>query len=107
MWFMDNVTFRWRNGLRKHFVITSNVLLFGYSHVSDSAKITYQIIDSFDWQDGRGLRKGFAYPSVAHPAAIRSVADGTVQRHIEELIAGGLLTKEERPAAPTSSTSRM
>jgi len=26
------------NRLKKHFVITSNVLLFGYSHVSDSAK---------------------------------------------------------------------
>jgi DNA-binding transcriptional regulator YhcF (GntR family) len=94
---MDNVTFRRRNRLRKHFVITSNVLLFGYSHVSDSAKITYQVIDSFDWQDGQGLRKGFAYPSVAHLAAIRSVADRTIQRHIEELITAGLLTKEERP----------
>ncbi len=93
---MDNVTFRRRNRLRKHFVITSNVLLFGYSHVSDSAKITYQVIDSFDWQDGQGLRKGFAYPSVAHLAAIRSVADRTIQRHIEELIETGLLTKEER-----------
>ena len=93
---MDNVTFRRRNRLRKHFVITSNVLLFGYSHVSDSAKITYQVIDSFDWQDGQGLRKGFAYPSVAHLATIRSVADRTIQRHIEELIDAGLLTKEER-----------
>ena len=49
---MDNVTFRRRNRLKKHFVITSNVLLFGYSHVSDSAKLTYQVIDSFDCQDG-------------------------------------------------------
>ena len=52
---MDNVTFRRRNRLKKHSVITSNVLLFGYSHVSDSAKITYQVIDSFDWQDGQGV----------------------------------------------------
>jgi len=94
---MENVTFRRRNRLKKHFVITSNVLLFGYPHVSDSAKLTYQVIDSFDWQDGSGLRKGFAYPSVEHLAAIRSVTDRTVQRHIEELVAAGLLAKEERP----------
>jgi len=94
---MDNVTFRRRNRLKKHFVITPNVLLFGYSHVSDSAKITYQVIDSFDWQDGQGLRKGFAYPSVAHLAAIRSVSDRTIQRHIDELVEVSLLTKEERP----------
>lgn len=94
---MDNVTFRRRNPLKKHFVITSNVLLFGYPHVSDSAKVTFQVIDSFDWQDGQGLRKGFAYPSVAHLAAIRSVADRTIQRHIDELVAARLLTKEERP----------
>jgi DNA-binding transcriptional ArsR family regulator len=94
---MDNVTFRRRNRLKKHFVITSNILLFGYSHVSDSAKITFQVIDSFDWQDGQGLRKGFAYPSVDHLAAIRSVSDRTIQRHIDELMAAGLLTKEERP----------
>ena len=93
---MDNVTFRRRNRLKKHFVITSNVLLFGYPHVSDSAKITYQVIDSFDWQDGQGLRKGYAYPSVPHLADIRGVADRTIQRHIEELIEVRLLTKEER-----------
>ena len=29
-------------------------------------------------------------------AAIRSVADTTIQRHFEELIDAGLLTKEER-----------
>ena len=94
---MDNVTFRRRNRLKKHFVITSNVLLFGYSHVSDSAKVTYQVIDSFDWQDGHGLRKGFAYPSVETLATIRSVTDRTIQRHIEELVETALLTKEERP----------
>ncbi|MCH7697624.1 MAG: helix-turn-helix domain-containing protein [Chloroflexi bacterium] len=94
---MDNVTFRRRNRLKKHFVITSNVLLFGYSHVSDSAKVTYQVIDSFDWQDGQGLRKGFAYPSVETLASIRSVTDRTIQRHIEELVETALLTKEERP----------
>ena len=83
---MDNVTFRRRNRLKKHFVITSNVLLFGYSPVSDSAKITFQVIDSFDWQDGQGLRKGFAYPSVDHLAAIRSVSDRTIQRHMDKLV---------------------
>jgi len=88
---MDNVTFRRRNRLKKHFVITSNVLLFGYPHVSDSAKVTYQVIDSFDWQDGQGLRKGFAYPSVEALASIRSVTDRTIQRHIDELVGADLL----------------
>ena len=94
---MDNVTFRRRNRLKKHFVITSNVLLFGYSHVSDSAKVIYQVIDSFDWQDGHGLRKAYAYLSVETLASIRSVTDRTIQRHIEELVETALLTKEERP----------
>ena len=94
---MDNVTFRRRNRLKKHFVITPNVLLFGYPHVSDSAKITYQVIDSFDWEDGDGLRKGFAFPSKARMADIRGLEERTVQRHIQELEAAGLITREARP----------
>ena len=37
---MDNVTFRRRNRLRKHFAITSNVLLFGYLHASHGAELS-------------------------------------------------------------------
>jgi hypothetical protein len=45
---MEDLTIRHRNRLRHHYTQTSNVLLFGYQSVSDGAKLTYQVIDSFD-----------------------------------------------------------
>ena len=66
---MEDFNIRRRNRLRHHYTLTSNVLLFGYKHLPDAAKLTYQVIDSFDWSDGAGLRKGFAYPSLGRLAA--------------------------------------
>jgi len=94
---MEDFTVRRRNRLRHHYTLTSNVLLFGYRRLSDGAKLTYQVIDSFDWGDSAGLRKGYAYPSVARLARARGVSDRTIQRHVSELIQAGLLTREERP----------
>src|SRR3972149_5912650 len=94
---MEDFTVRRRNRLRHHYTLTSNVLLFGYRRLADGAKLTYQVIDSFDWGDSAGLRKGYAYPSVARLARARGVADRTIQRHVGELVQAGLLTREERP----------
>lgn len=94
---MEDFTVRRRNRLRHHYTLTSNVLLFGYRRLSDGAKLTYQVIDSFDWGDSAGLRKGYAYPSVARLACARGVSDRTIQRHVGELVQAGLLTREERP----------
>jgi DNA-binding MarR family transcriptional regulator len=94
---MDNVTFRRRNKLKKRFVITDKVLLYGYTRLSDGARVTYLVLDGFDWEDEDGLRKGFAFPSKAHLAEIRELDERTVQRHVQELEAAGLVTREERP----------
>lgn len=93
---MDNVTFRRRNKLKKRFVITDKVLLYGYPGLSDGAKVTYLVLDGFDWEDQDGLRKGFAFPSKAYLAEIRELDERTVQRHIQELEAAGLVTREGR-----------
>jgi hypothetical protein len=73
------------------------VLLFGYRHLSDGAKLTYEAIDSFDWEDQEGVRKGYAYPSISRVARGRGVSDRTIQRHLAELEAVGLLERQTRP----------
>lgn len=98
---MENLHIRHRNVLRHHYTRTSNVLLFGYRGVSDGAKMTYQVIDAFDWANADGLRKGFAHPTLAHLARIRATSTRTVRRHLEELEGTGLLTRQERPGRPS------
>jgi hypothetical protein len=93
----DEITFQRRNRLKKHFVNTSNVLLYGYRTVSDAAKITYQVIDGFDWEDrATGDSKGYVFPAVETLANIRSTSERTIHRHITELEATGLLTRMRR-----------
>ena len=98
---MEEVTIRHRSRLRHHYTQTSNVLLFGYKNVSDGAKLTYQVIDSFDWSDASGARKGHAYPSLGWLAKIRGVAKRSVRRHIAELERVQLITRQERIAQPS------
>ena len=55
--------FKRRNRLKKHFVNVSNVLLYCYEFVSDAAKITFQVIDGFDWESKEtGESKGWSEP---------------------------------------------
>ncbi len=91
------VQIRRRNRLRHHYTMTSNVILFGYVSLTDGERITYQTIDSFDWSDGAGLRKGFAYPSLRTLATLRGIAERTIRRHLASLEGVGLLTRELRP----------
>ncbi len=98
---MEDLTIRRRNRLRHHYTLTSNVLLFGYSGLSDPAKLTYQVIDSFDWNDSAGLRKGFAYPSLGRLAAIRGVDKRSIRRHLAQLEQVGLVTRQKRPGRPS------
>jgi len=93
---MEDVTFRRRNKLKKRFVITDKVLLYGYPGLSDGAKLTYLVLDGFDWEDEAGLRKGFAFPSKARLAEIRGLDERTVQRHVQELEEAGLVSREGR-----------
>lgn len=75
----EALIFQRRNRLKKHFVTTSNVLLYGYVNLSDAAKITYQVIDGFDWESKEtGDSKGYAFPAVETLAAIRHTTVRTI-----------------------------
>ncbi len=98
---MEDLIIRRRNRLRHHYTVTSNVLLFGYAGLSDGTKLTYQVVDSFDWTDAAGLRKGFAHPTLRRLAKIRGVARRSVRRHLAELEKVGLITRKERIGRPS------
>ncbi len=98
---MDDITIRRRNRLKDHFTLVSNVLIFGYPDLTDAEKLTYQAIDSFDWPDERGERKGCAYPSIERLASLRSVDRRTIFRHIDALETAKLVTREQRAGRPS------
>ncbi len=98
----EAIVFQRRNRLKKHYVNTSNVLLYGYLSLSDAAKITFQVIDSFDWEDkGTGDSKGFVFPAIDTLARIRNASDRTIRRHLEELEKEKLLTRVRRRNKPS------
>src|SRR6266436_77515 len=93
----EQIYFKRRNVLDKHFVITSNVLLYGYKTLSAEAKITFQIINGYDWEDKEtGESKGYVFPAIETLADIRGTSLRTIYRHIEELMKAGLLTRQQR-----------
>jgi DNA-binding transcriptional ArsR family regulator len=98
---MESFSIQRRNRMRSHYTITSNVLLFGYSKLSDAAKVTYQVIDSFDWTDDSGTSKGFAYPSLRLLSRIRGVERRSIRRHLAELESAGVITRRERVGQPS------
>jgi len=98
---MEQPSIRRRNTLKNHYTMTSNVILFGYSQLSDSEKLTYQAIDSFDWSDGEGKRKGYAFPSLTTLARRRGVDERTLRRHLAALENTGLLRRELRAGQPS------
>jgi DNA-binding transcriptional ArsR family regulator len=97
---MERFSIQRRNRMRSHYTITSNVILFGYPKLSDAAKITYQVIDSFDWPDDSGTSKGFAYPSLRLLSRIRGVDRRSIRRHLAELEAAGLIMRREQVGQP-------
>lgn len=93
----EDIIFKRRNKLRKHFVNTSNVLLYGYKKLSGEAKITFQVIESFDWEDKEtGDSKGYVFPAIKTLAEIRDTSERTIYRHIKDLESTGLLTRQRR-----------
>jgi DNA-binding MarR family transcriptional regulator len=98
----EEIVFQRRNRLKNHFVNTSKVLLYGYKEVSDGAKITYQVIDGFDWEDKEtGNSKGYVFPAIATLANIRRTTVRTIHRHIKELEEAKLLTRKRRQSLPS------
>ncbi len=98
----EAIIFKRRNRLKKHFVNVSNVLLYCYAFVSDAAKITFQVIDGFDWESKEtGESKGYVFPAVETIANIRHTSVRTIQRHISELINAKLLTRIRQRNKPS------
>jgi hypothetical protein len=93
----EDFIFKHRNRLKNHFVNVSKVLLYGYKSLSDGAKITFQVIDGFDWEDKEtGDSKGYVFPSTEMIAKIRNTTERTIRRHITELIGAKLITRQRR-----------
>lgn len=98
----EEVIFQRRNRLKKHFINTSNVLLYGYQQLPDGAKITFQVIDSFDWESKETKdSKGYAFPAIQTIARIRAAGERTIYRHVKELEDAGLLTRVRRRNKPS------
>src|SRR5918999_6360262 len=98
----EDIIFRRRNRLKKHFVNVSNVLLYCYAFVSDAAKITFQVIDGFDWESkDTGESKGYVFPAIETIAKIRHTSVRTIQRHILELVKAKLLTRIRQRNKPS------
>src|SRR5881275_588155 len=93
----EDLIFIRRNRVKNEFVNTSKVLLYCYKQLSDAAKITFQIIDGFDWESKEtGDSKGYVFPAVETLATIRHTTVRTIQRHLKELEVTQLLTRQRR-----------
>ena len=90
----DSPQIRRRNKLRRHTTVVSNVIIRGYNHVSDHAKMTYLALDSYDWPDENGQSKGQVWPSMSTIAADRGKSRLSILRDVQELAEAGLLTVE-------------
>jgi len=90
----DNLQIRRRNKLRRHTTVVSNVIIRGYHHVSDHAKMTYLALDSYDWPDENGQSKGNVWPAMSTIAADRGKSRLSILRDVQELSEAGLLTVE-------------
>lgn len=83
---------RRRNKLTGHTTAVSNLIICGYTQLSDAAKMTYIALESYDWPDENGLSKGKAWPSIATLAADRGKSYDTIGRHLKELEGAGLIS---------------
>jgi hypothetical protein len=90
----ENLYIQRRNKLRRHSTVVSNVIIRGYHHVSDHAKMTYLALDSYDWPDENGQSKGNVWPSMSTLATDRGKSRLSILRDIQELAEAGLVTVE-------------
>lgn len=91
-----------RHRSNTHYLKTSHALLYGYHQLSDGAKLTYQVIDSFDWQDTKtGESKGYAFPSLETISKMRGKSVRSIERQIDELEVVGLLSRKRQQHKPS------
>ncbi len=80
--------------LTAHSTNISNVVLLGYQHLSDGAKLTYMVLESYDWPDENGLSKGKCWPTIESLATARGKSYDSIARHLKELETAGLIRIE-------------
>lgn len=62
--------------------------------LSDGAKLTYIVLDAYDWPDSDGTSKGYVFPYQSTLAKVRGTSLSTIKRHLAELREAGLITVE-------------
>lgn len=81
-----------RPRLEKYYVQVPQVLLREFADLSDGAKLTYQVLLSYDYIELHSdQHKGIVYPSIETLMAIRRKSRSTIYAHIAELEAYGLI----------------
>ena len=88
--------------LTSHSTNISNIVLLGYQQLSDGAKLTYMVLESYDWPDETGFSKGKCWPTIESLATTRGKSYDTITRHLKELETANLIKIEsgqERGAA--------
>jgi DNA-binding transcriptional ArsR family regulator len=83
-----------RDRFTAHSTAIPNAVLRGYSKLSDGAKLTYLVLESYDWPDKDGYSKGKCWPSIEPIPAARGKSYDTVSRHLTELETAGLIRVE-------------
>lgn len=80
--------------LTPHSTTISNAVLLGYASLSDGARLTYMVLESYDWPDKDGFSKGCCWPSIETIASVRGKSYDSIARHLKELEAAGLIRVE-------------
>lgn len=90
----DSPIFRRRQRRKDHFHQLDKTLVFAYPNLSDGAKLTYIVLDAYDWPDSTGESKGYVFPYQSTLAKVRGCTVRTIQRHLDELMISELITVE-------------
>src|SRR5690625_4840211 len=91
---IDSPIFRRRQRRKDHYHQLDKTIIFAYPNLSDGAKLTYIVLDSYDWDDGDGGSKGYVFPYQSTLARVRKVSERTIRNHLKELINARLITAE-------------
>lgn len=88
----DSPIFQRRQRRKDHYHQLDKTLIFAYPNLSDGAKLTYIVLDAYDWPDSTGESKGYVFPYQSTLAKVRNTSLSTIKRHLAELRDAGLIT---------------
>ncbi len=83
-----------RARVTRHSTTIPNAVLLGYANLTDGARLTYLVLESYDWPDKDGVSKGCCWPSIETLATTRGKSYDTIGRHLKELETAGLIRIE-------------